>query len=153
MLKFKLWLPQKRTFNFLTPLQTNLSKQPRCFYNKGKHDTVWHTWDQTKEYHTPNQHICNLKIVNKIYSLDRLRLEQTLCHGTIKKRRHDLQSQPVHESLGQKRDLPSGKKLWKALRVFLEWEVWIKDLKNQPNQSLCTLLALPASCPQSPEAC
>lgn len=58
-----------------------------------------------KEHHTPNQQICNLKILNKIYSLDRLRLEQMLCYGTIKKR---PAIQPVHESLGQKRDLPFG---------------------------------------------
>lgn len=107
VLKLKWCLLRKSTFNFLTPLQTNLSKQPRYFYNIGKHDTVWHTWDQTKEYYTPNQQICNLKIVNKIYSPNRLRLEQTLCHSTIEKRWHDLKPSQ-HESLGQKRDLPSG---------------------------------------------
>lgn len=66
--------------------------QQRFFYNIGKHDADWHTWDQRNEYHTPNQQNCNLGIVNKIYNHNQLGLEQTLFCGAIKKRRHDLQS-------------------------------------------------------------
>lgn len=76
--------------------------------------------------------------LNKCFAMALLRRDDMTCHPASPWVTRAVERPPIWKP----------EKLW----VCLEWEVWIKDLKNQPNQPLHTLLALPVSRPQSPEA-
>lgn len=113
MHKFKRRLPWTSKFNFLTPLQTNLSMQQRCFYNIGKHDAVWHTWDQRKRVPT--------HLTNKTATLElSIKFTVVIDSGLNKHfsmallRKGDMTCNPASPWVTRAEERPPVWQLWKA---------------------------------------